>query len=175
MQTHRMLEAWSRVERWLVGCLGLVALAIGNYQVASRYAAPQLMVSWTDEVVTYLFVWGIFIICSVLVAEDGHVRSDIVLRLLSPSLQRWTEVFNCLVALGFCAGLTLYGSRIVSDAYDLGERSGTQLGFPMWLYYAALPVGAALMSVRYVIRLYRYGFQFDPATMTVDAHHGDKP
>ena len=37
----------------------------------------------------------------------------------------------------------------------------------MWLYSAALPTGAALMSGRYLIRLYRYLFAFDPATMTV--------
>jgi C4-dicarboxylate transporter, DctQ subunit len=37
----------------------------------------------------------------------------------------------------------------------------------MWLYSAAVPTGAALMSGRYVIRLYRYLFAFDPATMTV--------
>ena len=41
------------------------------------------------------------------------------------------------------------------------------LQFPMWIYYAALPVGGLLMTVRYLIRLYRYVFRFDPATMTV--------
>jgi len=170
-----MLEAWGKAERWLAGCLGLTALAIGNYQIASRYLAPSFMVNWTDEVVVYLFVWAIFIICSVLVAENAHIRTDIVLRLLSPAKQRWLEIFNCLVALGFCAGLTLYGYWIVTDAYDLGERSGTQLAFPMWAYYSALLVGAALMSERYLIRLYRYCFRFDPATMTVDPHTGETP
>ncbi len=40
-----------------------------------------------------------------------------------------------------------------------------------------VPTGAALDELAYsVIRLYRYGFRFDPATMTVDAQrHGDKP
>ena len=31
----------------------------------------------------------------------------------------------------------------------------------------AMPVGGALMTVRYLIRLYRYLFRFDPATMSV--------
>ena len=35
------------------------------------------------------------------------------------------------------------------------------------MYSAAVPTGAALMSVRYLVRLYRYLFAFDPATMTV--------
>jgi TRAP-type C4-dicarboxylate transport system permease small subunit len=37
----------------------------------------------------------------------------------------------------------------------------------MWIYYAALPTGGVLMGVRYLIRLYRYLFRFDPDTMTV--------
>ncbi len=37
----------------------------------------------------------------------------------------------------------------------------------MWIYYASLPTGGALMTVRYLIRLFRYLFRFDPATMAV--------
>ena len=37
----------------------------------------------------------------------------------------------------------------------------------MWLYSAALPTGGLLMPGRYLIRLYRYLFAFDPVTMTV--------
>jgi hypothetical protein len=37
----------------------------------------------------------------------------------------------------------------------------------MWLYSAAIPTGALLMSARYLARLYRYLFAFDPEMMTV--------
>jgi C4-dicarboxylate transporter DctQ subunit len=60
-----------------------------------------------------------------------------------------------------------YGWRVVSTALLLDQRSSSDLQFPMWIYYAALPTGGALMLVRYVIRLVRYAFLFDPATMTV--------
>jgi len=49
----------------------------------------------------------------------------------------------------------------------LDERSSSDLQFPMWLYSAAIPTGATLMTGRYLIRLYRYLFAFDPRTMTV--------
>jgi TRAP-type C4-dicarboxylate transport system permease small subunit len=35
------------------------------------------------------------------------------------------------------------------------------------MYYAALPTGGALMTVRYLLRLWRYLFRFDPATMVI--------
>ena len=121
-----------------------------------------------DEVVVYFTVWAIFIASSQLVRTDGHVRPDLVLRALPPQGQRWVECFNCCVAIAFCVGLVWCGLRIVGDSYGLGERSITGLGFPMYLYYSALLAGSSLMLCRYIIRLHRYLFRFDPATMVIE-------
>jgi C4-dicarboxylate transporter DctQ subunit len=102
-----------------------------------------------------------------LVRADGHVRPDLVLRLVPPGGQRWLEAFNCVVALVFCGGMIWYGWQIVDTSLLLDERSSSGLQFPMWIYYLALPVGGLLMTVRYLIRLYRYVFRFDPRSMTV--------
>ena len=106
-----------------------------------------------------------------LVRTDGHVRPDIVLRLMPARGQRVTETFNCLVALVFCGGLIWYGVEICSVSFELDERSSTGLEFPMWIYYAALPVGSTLMAIRYTIRLYSYAFRFDPRTMVIEPGH----
>lgn len=165
------MKIWDRVERLLIGLLGACALAVGTYQVIGRYIAPQYASGWSDEVTVYFAVWAIFIATSQLVRTDGHVRPDLVLRLLPPRRQRAVEIFNCLVALAFCLGLAWYGLQIVGDAWALDERSETVLAFPMWIYYSALPTGAGLMSLRYVARLYRYIFAFDPQTMTIFPAH----
>jgi len=39
--------------------------------------------------------------------------------------------------------------------------SSTDLQFPMWIYYLALPVGSALMLLRYIMRLVRFTLYFD--------------
>lgn len=165
------MGSWDRVERSLAGLLGFCALAVGLYQVFSRYIDPRLAVGWGDEVVVYLTVWAIFIIASQLVRTDSHVRPDIVLRLMPARGQRVTEIFNCLVALVFCGGLIWYGIQICSVSASLDERSSTGLEFPMWIYYAALPVGSTLMAIRYALRLYGYIFHFDAATMVVQSGH----
>jgi C4-dicarboxylate transporter DctQ subunit len=163
---------WDRVERTLVGFLGAAALCVGTYQIVARYLLPgRLAAGWTDETVVYLVVWAIFIIASQLVRNDGHVRPDVLLRVLPPQGQRFVEILNCLVALGFCIGLLWYGGAVAYDSWDIGEKSSTGMEFPMWLYYGALPVGAGLMSVRYAIRLWRYCFRFDPARMTIFPAH----
>lgn len=165
------MELWDRIERVLIGLLGACALGVGTYQVVGRYIVPQYASGWSDEVTVYFAVWAIFIAASQLVRTDGHVRPDLVLRLLPPGGQRIAETFNCLVALAFCAGLFWFGLHIVADAWELDERSETVLAFPMWLYYSALVVGAGLMSIRYLIRLYRYLFRFDPKSMVIFPSH----
>jgi C4-dicarboxylate transporter DctQ subunit len=158
---------WDKAERFLIGLLGLAAMIIGLVQVVGRYVAPHYAISWAEEVIVYLIIWGIMLAASQLVRTDGHVRPDLVLRAVPARVQRWMEVTNCIAALAFCIGLAWYGWSIVETSWMLDERSSSDLQFPMWLYSAAVPTGALLMSGRYVIRLYRYLFAFDPATMTV--------
>jgi len=163
----RFDRVWNRVERTLVGVLGAVALLIAVVQVFGRYINPAGAITWAEEVIVYLIVWAVMIVSSQLVRTDGHVRPDLVLRLVPPGGQRWMEAFNCVVALAFCWGMIWYGWQIVDTSLLLDERSSTALAFPMWIYYSALPAGGVLMAVRYLIRLYRYLFRFDPETMTV--------
>ena len=159
--------AWDKVERFVIGLLGAAAMLVGLVQVVGRYIAPHYAISWAEEVIVYLVVWGIMLAASQLVRTDGHVRPDLVLRVASPQVQRWMEVTNCVAAIAFCAGLAWYGWSIVGSSWQLDERSSSDLQFPMWLYSAAIPTGALLMTGRYINRLYRYLFAFDPEKMTV--------
>jgi C4-dicarboxylate transporter, DctQ subunit len=163
----RFFAAWDWIERTLVGALGAFALVIAAVQVFGRYIDPAGAITWAEEVIVYVAVWAVMIIASQLVRHDGHVRPDLVLRLLPAHVQRWVEVFNCLVALAFTFGMIWYGWEVVNGALLLDQRSSTDLQFPMWIYYTALPAGGALMFIRYNVRLVRYIFLFDPKTMTV--------
>jgi C4-dicarboxylate transporter DctQ subunit len=164
------MRVWDRIEQTLIGLFGLAALGVGVWSVFSRYFATALSSGWGDEVIVYLIVWGVMIAASQLVRLDGHVRPDLVLRLLPARAQRWFEAFNCIVAISFCGGLVWYGWQITTTSQMLDERSSTGLEFPMYLYYVSLVAGAGLMLARYCIRLMRYLLFFDPATMV--AGHG---
>jgi len=166
-RSFRLPALWDRIEQVIVGLLGLLALVIGLWQVIGRYLDPANAISYAEEVIVYLIIWAIMIVSSQLVRTDGHVRPDLVLRLMGPRTQRWVEIFNCVVALVFSGALVWYGWVIVSTSLLIDERSSTDLQFPMWIYYLALPVGGGLMFVRYALRLTRFAFFYDPATMSV--------
>lgn len=162
-----MLGWWDRIERLAIGVIGAAALAICLWQIVGRYISNDLALPWGEELSVYMVVWAVFLTASALVRDDGHVRADLLLRTMAPERQRWVEVFNCAIAVIFNAGLTWYGWLLTADSFDLGEVSNTMLRFPLWIYYACLPTGAALMTLRYAARLYRFTMKFDPHTMAV--------
>jgi C4-dicarboxylate transporter, DctQ subunit len=151
----RALAIWDRIERTLVGVLGAAALLIAVVQVFGRYVDPGSAINWAEEVIVYLAVWAVMLASSQLVRNDGHVRPDLVLRQLPARTRGWVETFNCLVAVAFTAGMVWYGWHIVALAWLFDQRSSSDLAFPMWVYYLALPVGGGLMLLRYLIRLLR--------------------
>ncbi|MGL3213564.1 TRAP transporter small permease [Bradyrhizobium sp. BR 1433] len=165
-----MMKIWNRLELLLIGVLGAAALTVGTAQVIGRYVNKDFAFINGEEVVVYLTVWAVFLASSQLVRTDGHVRPDVVLRLLPPQGQRWVEAFNCCVAILFCGGLAYCGFQVADVARSLDERSITGLEFPMWIYYSAILTGAVLMLLRYVIKLYLLVFRFDPATMVIAVH-----
>lgn len=139
----------------IAGLLGLIGLAAGAGQVIGRYLAPAHAISWAEEAIVYLVVWAVMIEAAHLVARDGHVRPDVILRLLPPRWARLAEILNTLAALVFSGGLVFYGTGIVGTAWILDERSSTDLQFPMWIYDLALPVGGLLMAWGFLRRLHR--------------------
>jgi C4-dicarboxylate transporter DctQ subunit len=165
-----MMKNWDRAERAIAGVLGLAALAIALWQVLSRYVVPQQSISYAEEVMVYLLIWAIMIVSSRMVSTDSHVRPDIVRNVVPAGVAKWLEVFNCTAAIAFCGALTWYGWQIVETASTLDERSASDLRFPMWIYYLALPTGGALMSIRYVIRLIEIARR--PADDHMLAHRG---
>ena len=163
----RFFAVWDWVERIVVGLLGAFALVIAVLQVFGRYIDPANAITWAEEVIVYVAVWAVMIVASDLVRTNGHVRPDLVLRLMGAQAQRWVESFNCLVALAFTFGMVWYGWDVVNTALLLDQRSSSDLQFPIWMYYLALPVGGGLMFIRYCLRLFHYLFRFDPRTMTI--------
>jgi C4-dicarboxylate transporter, DctQ subunit len=148
-----MMRAWNRVEQAVVGVLGLGALAVALWQVLSRYFFPRESIGDCEVVKVYLLIWATMIVSSQLVRTDSHIRPDLVRNIVPAGVARWLEMLNCVAAIAFCGALIWYGWEIVGTARLIDERSASDLRFPMWIYYAALPAGSALMTIRFIVRL----------------------
>lgn len=150
----RLIRAWSSVENTIVGLLAGITLCIVVYTIVVRLAVPSLTPSWADETTVYLMIWATFIALSGVTAENRHVRADLLTNSLSPRPQAALELLSFVCGAVFAALLAWYGLAVARDAWEFNDLSTTTLRFPMWIYYAALPVGAVLMTVRYAILVY---------------------
>jgi len=155
-------KGWTRVEKFIVGLLAFSATMVAFYGVISRYILRRPP-DWAEEVVTYLIIWAVFISASILAAEKGHVAATLIVERFSLKTRRYLAVFNGVVALGFCVAVSILGFKIVSAAYINDERSITALRFPVWIPYLSVATGCTLVALRYVLRLFRLVFSFQPS------------
>ncbi len=146
-------SAWVRFEELLVGGLALLALLVCSYNVFVRYFVPRLTWEASDEVQVYLVIWAVFLALGLVTAADRHVRADLFVAMFAQGFRRRVAIFGELLGLAFALLLLGYGGVITWQTWSFGDLSTTSLRFPLWIYSAALPVGALLMAVRYAQRL----------------------
>jgi len=160
----RLLNAWNRTEKFVTGLLAFIALIFAFYGVVMRYVfhnAPE----WTEELIMYVLIWAVLLVSSTLAEERGHVGATFVVERFPPKVLRVVEIFTGFLALSFCVLICIGGYQIVWVAYDTDERSLTSLRIYLWIAYLAIPFGGTLIGGRYIKRIYRLLFRFDPSEL----------
>lgn len=147
------MTAVLKLERLAVGVLGMLAILIAAYSTAARYLFPALAPDWGEEVVVYLSVWALWLSVGSLARTNGHIRAEILTHRLPAALQRAFEALHCLAGIAFCGFMGIAGLDVVRQSIAVGEHGDSTLMLPLWLYYACMPVGMALMFCAYVARL----------------------
>jgi C4-dicarboxylate transporter DctQ subunit len=143
-----------RLDALLVGGFAAAALLLASANVVLRVFFPRHAIERGDEVQVYLVVWAVCLSFGAVTAADRHVKADLFVSMLTPGLRHAAVVLADALGLGMSVLLAWYGYLVAYDAWDFGDLSTTTLRFPLWIYYAALPLGAGLMALRYAIRLF---------------------
>lgn len=145
-----------RLSRFLMTvCFGTAFLAT-IYQVVSRYGFNSSFVlgffpnsnvlnfPWLEELIRYLFVWGVFLSIGTVYKMKGHARVEIILQALPPKykqrLNLVSEWINCvLFVILFIKGI------------ELAEISNGQvsslLGINMAIMYLSIVVCAFICFI----------------------------
>ena len=134
-------------------CLLLMLTLVGDIflGVFSRYVM-QATFPWYDEVARLCFVWMIFLGAAVAVRRGAHFRVHLFVDRLAPRAQRVVEVVVTLIVMAFGLVLVAGGLRMAPIAH---RQLTDALELSMLWFYAALPVGGALMVVFAVPHLAR--------------------
>ena len=135
------------------GATGLLALAAALLTVSEsvlRYVAPTKLPDWGAEVTVYLIGWAVMLSASRLIRDKMHVSVEMLAERLSVRVQVALRLFTCLFGLVVAGCIAWAGWLMVDFAIMLSERSDSSIRFPMWIYYAAVPVGFGLSAATYL-------------------------
>ncbi len=144
-----MLKILDTVED-LFCALSLLTTAVVLFvNVVLRYLFSA-STSWAEELIRYLMLWITFIGGSICVRRGAHIRMDFLLTMLPRGVATALTRLVYLIAAGFCAALFWYGARLVGFTIELHQTSPA-MGVPMWIPYLAMPLGSALMTLRFLM------------------------
>src|SRR5690606_19073778 len=143
----------SRSEEILIGVLILTASVILFANVVARYVFNAGF-PWAEELVRYQIVWMVFLGASVAARQGIHIGVDILIKLSPPPLAKLIELVVHAIAVVFCGFLVFYGAQLIEQTFAFGQVSPA-LQLPMWLVQLAIPVGAALMGIRFAQQFFR--------------------
>jgi TRAP-type C4-dicarboxylate transport system permease small subunit len=126
-------------------CIALMVVLVADVflGVWSRYVMRATF-QWYDEVARLCFVWMIFLGAAVAVRRGAHFRLHLLIDRFGTTARRRVDLLVTLIVIGFAIVLLVGGLAIA----PLARRQVTDaLEISMLWFYAALPVGGALMIV----------------------------
>jgi TRAP-type C4-dicarboxylate transport system permease small subunit len=134
-------------------CLGLMVVLVADVflGVWSRYVL-QATFQWYDEVARLCFVWMVFLGAASAVRRGAHFRLHLLIDRFGPRLRRATDLLVGLLVVVFGGVLVAGGVAM----WPVARRQVTDsLELSMLWFYAALPVGGALMILFSLPHLWR--------------------
>lgn len=144
---ERLDRGLSMAEDFFISVLLISASAILFVNVVGRYVFNTGFV-WAEELVRYEIIWLVFVGGSVAARKGIHIGVDAIVHLMPPTAQRLTNIAVLVLCVGFCAVLAIYGWELVAQTRMFNQRTPA-MQIPFWLVQMAIPVGAALMGLRF--------------------------
>ena len=142
----------------LMAAAGLVlamALAIGGDVVLRNLGTRGL--PWSAELSEDILYLVTLFAAPALLRQGQHIRVDILLRVIPPTLAWALEWVGDLLGFACCAYFVVYGTRIAAESHATGALSIKTLVTPEWWLLAPLPVALALLAVEFLFRMHRLG------------------
>ena len=143
----------SFVEDTFISTLLIAASAILFTNVVGRYVFNSGFV-WAEEIVRYQIVWLVFIGASVAARKGIHIGVDALVQVMPEGLRKVVRLAVLGLCILFCAVLLFYGIELMLQTRGFNQRTPAMQA-PFWWAQLAIPVGAALMGLRFSQELVR--------------------
>lgn len=103
---------------------------------------------WGEELARYIMVYVAYIGMSLAMKRGAHIGVTFITdQFAHPVAVAFFKILRLLIVLAFCAIITWFLSRIIANQMSSGQTSPS-LWIPIWIPYAAVPLGMVLMAFR---------------------------
>ena len=126
----------------LVVMIGVMFI-VTTTQVILRYCFNTGL-SWSEELVRFIFVWATFLGGAIGVKEHIHIGVDVLVNLLPPHLRRFADTLVYLIVFAFGLFLICAGTPVVTMTHS---QLSPAIMMPMSWVYIAIPVSGFFVMV----------------------------
>jgi C4-dicarboxylate transporter DctQ subunit len=149
-----LMTALRVVERTLIAVILIVMSALFFVNVLVRQFAPSLLtqVAWIEEATLFALAWLVFVGLGIALERRRHIAMTVFLDGRSRAVAAMIQKIINLTGLVFCVFLTKVSFDLALFIWQSGQVSPT-LGVSVIGLYAPLPLGFALLSLRYLLEL----------------------
>jgi len=147
--TDRLIAGLRWVESALLVVLLGTMVLLAAYQVIARNFFDTGIL-WGDALVRVLVLWVTFIGATIASRDDQHIRIDLLTRFFDDRSNAWLGRFRSLFTAAVAGLFAWYSAEFVALDYQDGIVAFSSV--PAWICEAVMPVGGALISLRYLLR-----------------------
>jgi TRAP-type C4-dicarboxylate transport system permease small subunit len=150
----RFMDGLRVVERTFIALILIGMSALFFLNVAVRSTSPQLAtdLAWIEEATLFALAWLVFTGLGLTLERRRHITMSVFLDSRSPAVARVIRRLINFVGLAFSLFLAKSSFDLALFIYDSGQVSPT-LGLSVVGLYAPLPIGFALLALRYLLEL----------------------
>lgn len=148
----KLVAGLSRLCGIAAAVMVLISVVVVCQMVWVRYVLEGSSI-WQTEFVTYLLIAATFIGSPYVLLTRGHVNVDLIPLYVSHRLRMALAFLAAGISLLFCLIITWYGYKLWHEAWVNNWYSETVWAVRLWIPYAAMPIGFAILSLQYVADL----------------------
>ncbi len=149
MKIINKINNWiARIEDWILVSLVIFMVLLAFFQVILRNFF-DLGIIWGDILLRHMVLWVGFIGASLATKNNKHINIDVFKRLHKGTSQRLINLIINIVAALVSAYLAFAAYRFVLDEKEFESIIFNNI--PAWPFQTIIPIGFALMSIRFII------------------------
>jgi C4-dicarboxylate transporter DctQ subunit len=143
-----------RMERALLAAvmLGMSLLYVLNVLVRELWPALASQLAWIEEATLFALAWLVFIGLGITLERRRHIAMTSIMESMPARHRRLIENLINAAGLVFAVLLAKLGFDLAAFILASGQISPT-LGISTVVLYAPMPIGFALLAVRYALEL----------------------